>query len=74
MDDFGKIILHVDEIIKQKEISKNKICDETGMKRTPLNRYCKNEVTRMDFESICKLCYMLDCSVEDLLEYIPPKK
>lgn len=72
MDEFGKIILHVDEVIKAKGISKNKICKETEMKRTPLNRYCKNDVVRIDFETICKLCYILGCDIPDLLEYQRP--
>lgn len=70
--DYGKIRFHLDELIEAKGISKNKICTLTEIERTPLNRYCKNAVTRIDLETICKLCYALDCDISDLLEYQRP--
>lgn len=70
--DYGKICLHLDELIKAKGISKNRICELTEIERTPLNRYCKNAVSRIDLETICKLCYALECDISDLLEYQRP--
>lgn len=33
-----------------------------------------NSASRIDFEVLAKLCYILDCKVEDLIEYVPNNK
>ena len=43
------------------------------MQRTQLNQFCKGTVTRLDTAVLARLCYALDCKIEDLLEYVPPE-
>lgn len=31
--------------------------------------YCRNEVTRLDTDTLAKLCNALDCKIEDIIEY-----
>ena len=33
----------------------------------------KGTVTRLDTAVLARLCYALDCKIEDLLEYVPPE-
>ena len=38
-----------------------------------IDRYYKNEVVSMvDMDFLAKVCYVLDCRVEDVLEYEKP--
>ena len=55
-------------------MSKNELCYRAEVQRTQLNRYCSEEVTRLDIDVLVRLCYALDCGIEDLLEYQPPEK
>ena len=74
MEKYGRIIIKVDDIIKKRGISKNKVCHRAEMQRTQLNNFCKNEITRLDTDVLARLCRVLDCKIEDILEYIPPEK
>ena len=66
---YGSIRIKLDEMIKKQGISKNKLAHRAEMQRTQLNQFCKGTVTAV----LARLCYALDCKIEDLLEYIPPE-
>jgi len=72
--EFGRIHLKLDEIMKQQDISVNKLAFRSEMQRTQLKAYRDNEVQRVDLAVLARLCYALDCDLSDLIEYIPPNK
>ena len=74
MHEYGKIVIKLDEFIKKKGISKNKLAQRAEMQRTQLNNYCKNEITRLDTDVLARLCTVLECEISDILEFVPPTK
>jgi putative transcriptional regulator len=44
------------------------------MQRTQLNNYCNNRITRLDTDVLARICHVLDCGIDDLLEYVPANK
>lgn len=72
MHEYGKIKIKLDELIKARGISKNKLSQRAEMQRTQLNNYCKNEITRLDTDVLARLCTVLECKIEDILEFISP--
>lgn len=70
MQDFGRVIFKIDEVLEEKKISKNKLEKEAKLQRTQLNSYCNNKVKRIDLITIAKICYVLDCQIEDIMEYV----
>ncbi len=73
MKEYGTIRIKLDELIKKAGISKNKLSHRAEMQRTQINNYCNNNITRLDTDVLARICATLDCKIEDLLEYIPPK-
>ena len=71
MNEYGKINIRLNELIKKAGISKNKLCHKAEMQRTQLNNYCKNNITRLDTDVLARLCTVLNCKIEDLLEFVP---
>lgn len=69
-NEYGYLKLRIEELLADKQISKNLICKELDIPRSNFNRYCKNKFQRMDANLICKLCYYLDCTPCDLIIYI----
>ena len=70
--DYGTLSLRIDEILKEKGISKNKICKDLDIPRTNFNKYCRNEFQRLDVGLVCKLCNYLDVDAGELIVYNPP--
>ena len=69
MQDLGKVVFKIDQVLENKNISKNKLEKEARLQRTQLNSYCNNKVKRIDLETIAKICHVLDCRIEDIMEY-----
>ena len=72
--EFGTIKLHLDELMKERNISISKLSYRAEMQRTQLKKYKDNDVQRLDIAVLSRLCYALDCDLNYLLEYIPPEK
>ena len=72
MESYGSIKINLDKLIKEREISKNKICQRAEVQHRQLNRYCNNEITRFDADVLARLCTVLNCSIGELLEFVPP--
>lgn len=70
MQNFGKIIFKIDQVLEEKNISKNKLEKKASLQRTQLNSYCNNKVKRLDLATIAKICYVLDCEIADIMEYV----
>ena len=70
MEDFGKIIFKINQVLEEKNISKNKLEKEANLQRTQLNSYCNNKVKRIDLITLAKICYVLDCKIEDIMDYV----
>lgn len=74
MQEYGEIRIKLDELIKERNISKNKLSHKAEMQRTQINQYCNNEITRLDTAVLARLCTALDCEISDLLEFVPANK
>ena len=70
--EYGTIRIKLDELLKASGLSKNMLSHRAEMQRTQINNYCNNTVTRLDIEVLARLCTVLNCSIADLLEFLPP--
>lgn len=74
MEEFGRVYLNLDNLIKDKGISKNKLAQKSQISFTQLQKFYRNEISRIDFSTVARLCCVLDCDISDLIKYEPPKK
>lgn len=72
--DYGKLSLCIEDLLKEKGISKNQICKDLDIPRTNFNRYCRDDFQRIDAGLVCKLCWYLDVEIGDLIIYERPKE
>lgn len=72
--DFGYIKMNIVEILEKRNVSKTRICKDLDLPRPNFNKYCRNQFQRIDANLIAKLCCYLDCSIDELITYVPPKK
>ena len=72
MEEYGTIRIKLDELIEKSGISKNKLSHKAEIQRTQLNNYCNNQITRLDIDVLARICTVLNCSIIDFLEFVPP--
>lgn len=73
MEEYGRVYLNLEALIKEKGISKTQLSYNSRISHTQINRFCKGDAVRIDFNTIARLCTVLNCSVAELLIYEPPK-
>lgn len=69
MKNYGSIHLRIEELLKEKGISKNQICKDLDIPRTNFNRYCRDDFQRIDANLLCKLLTYFECDPNDLIEH-----
>ena len=71
--DYGCIKVKLADMMQRRGITRNRLRTLTGIKYDVIDRYYKGiNVTMADLDFLAKVCYVLDCKIEDLLEYEPP--
>ena len=69
----GYYILKLDDILKQKKVSINKLMQRAETDYYAIQRITTGETTRYDIYVMARICNCLDCSLSDIIEYIPTK-
>lgn len=72
--EYDTLTLKINDILKEKGISKNQVCKDLDIPRSNFNRYCRNEFQRLDAGLICKLCHYLNVDISELITYNPPSQ
>lgn len=73
VDEYGSVKVKLAEVLDNRGITRNRLKTLTGVKYEVIDRYYQNHVERVDLDFIAKVCYVLNCKVEDLLEYKGPE-
>lgn len=72
--DFGDVRLKVKEIMDQKNLNMNRVSKMTGLKFDVVSNYYHNKIHIYHGDILAKLCYILDCNIEDIIEYSKDEK
>lgn len=69
LKDYGKVEIVLKTILDKKGISRNKLSTMIAANYNLVNRYYNNKVIRIDLDIIARMCYALNCEVNDILKY-----
>lgn len=67
----GYYIFKLENILKNKNISLNKLMRDTNTDFKVLKRIQTGDLVRIDIFVLARLCNYLQCSMNDIIEYIP---
>ena len=73
VDEYGSVKVKLAELLNSHGITRNRLRTLTGVKYEVIDRYYQDHVERVDLDFIAKVCYVLNCKVDDLLEYKEPE-
>ena len=73
--EYGQIAVTLSKVMKCRNMTRNRLPTLMGVKCAVVDRYYKGkQIALVDLDFLAKVCYVLDCRVEDLLEYQKPEK
>jgi len=70
----GYYLFKLEDLLKQKSLSINKVVEDTNTDFKVLKRILTGELVRIDIFVIARLCNYFNCSMNDIIEYIPKQK
>lgn len=66
----GYFLFKLDTVLKEKNISINKLMRDTNTDFKVIKRLITGEIARLDITVLARLCDYLDCEITDIVEYI----
>ena len=73
LKNYGKVEIKLKTIMDKKNISVYQLSQLASLKHSTVKSYYNNcPITRVDLDVISKMCYVLDCKIEDIFEYVYP--
>lgn len=67
--DYGDIYIKLDDILTTRGISTYELSEKANIRFQTIQTLRENKSTRIDFGVLAKICYVLECKVEDVIEY-----
>ena len=66
---YGQIILKLDKILKERNITTYELSNSANIRFQTVKALREDTATRIDFNVLAKICYALNCKVQDIIEY-----
>lgn len=67
----GYYLFKLDDLLTEKNISKNRLMRDTNTDYKVLERIIRGELVKMDVTVFARLCDYFDCKLNNIVEYIP---
>lgn len=68
------IKIHLSRILGEKRMSQAELARQTGIRPSTISDIYNEMTERLNIEYLDRICEYLDCSITDLIEYIPNKQ
>ena len=69
MREYGNVKIKLKDIMDAKGITRNRLSKATGTRFEVVDKWYRGEVERIDTDILARFCFVLDCKVEDIVEY-----
>ena len=66
---YGKISLKLKNYMEKKGITRNSLATAINVRFEVIDKWYKGNVEKMDLDVLARICCVLDCEVEDIIEY-----
>lgn len=70
----GYYLFKLNSLLEKNNKTKNSVIVKKEIDFNSMQRLVKGNLTRIDLSIIAKLCNELDCSIEDIIEYVNERK
>lgn len=67
--EYGKVNMRLKEIMDAKGIKRHTLARAIDTRFEVIDKWYNNKVENLDLDILARLCFVLECSIEDLLHY-----
>lgn len=67
--EYGKVNMRLKEIMDAKGIKRHTLARAVDTRFEVIDKWYNNKVENLDLDILAWLCFVLECSIEDLLHY-----
>ena len=68
------IKIKLSEIMGREKMTRKRLSELTGIRPNTIGDLYREDVKKIDLQTLDKICAVFDCCVSDLIEYIPDDK
>lgn len=72
--EYGKINIKLKKLIDEKGITRGALSKLTNTRFEVIDKWYRNNVEKMDLDVLARICYALDCTPSDIIEYSEPQE
>lgn len=65
----GKIEIKLDTYLKTHHISRSSLVRNGNLRYDTILSYCRGKITRLDTDTLAKICSALKCELSDIIEF-----
>lgn len=69
LSSYGKISIHLKEMIEKKGITRYRLAKLTDTRFEVVEKWCSGTVERIDSDVLARFCYILNCEITDIVRY-----
>ena len=67
--DYGKINVKLRQYLDARNIKRGNLASSINAHFRVVDKWYNNNVEKMDLDVLARICYVLNCKIEDIIEY-----
>lgn len=67
--EYGKVNMRLKEIMDAKGIKRHTLAKAVDTRFEVIDKWYNNKIENLDLDILARLCFVLECSIDDLLYY-----
>lgn len=69
INEYGKVDICLKELMEERKITRNYLAKAANTRFEVINKWYRNEVEKLDLDVLARICYVLDCSPDEIIKY-----